>query len=47
MPKTNDQEIVDCRWVYKIKENFLKKVISYKAKLAAQGSCQIKGLNYE
>lgn len=40
-------KILGCRWVYNIKFNDKNEPIRYKARLVAQGFCQVKGQSFE
>ncbi|KAH9696661.1 retrovirus-related pol polyprotein from transposon RE2 [Citrus sinensis] len=46
VPKETDQQIVDNKWVYRIKYNTDGSVAKYKARLVAKGFQQIAGVNY-
>ena len=41
-----ERRAVGCKWVFKIKRDTTGKITCYKARLAAQGFTQIKGLDF-
>ena len=38
--------IVDCKWVFKIKKNSASEIDKYKARLVARGFIQVQGVDY-
>jgi hypothetical protein len=46
IPPSNDQNLVGCRWVYKIKRNTDGSVSRYKARLVAKGFHQKAGVDF-
>jgi hypothetical protein len=45
VPRTPDQEILTCRWVFALKRNQEGKIVKYKARIVAQGFKQVHGVN--
>ncbi|KAD3067191.1 hypothetical protein E3N88_35071 [Mikania micrantha] len=47
VPRVPDSNIVDCKWVYKIKRDQTGKITRYKARLVAKGYHQQPGIDYQ
>lgn len=47
VPHTNDMNIVDSKWVFKVKKNSYGSVDLYKARLLARGFTQMHGFDYD
>ena len=47
VPLPSGKNVVDCRWVYKIKTNSNGSIEQYKAKLVAKGYFEQYCMNYE
>ena len=46
VPKPKDQEIIDCKWIYKVKEGLTSsEPFRFKARLVAKGFTQV-GVDY-
>ena len=46
VPRPKDQNVVGCKWVYRLKFNAQGEVVRYKARLVAKGYSQVDGLDY-
>ena len=46
VPRPKDQNIVGCRWVYKVKRNEDGSIERFKARLVAKGYTQTEGVDY-
>jgi hypothetical protein len=42
-----NNKVIECKWVYKVKHNADGLVSRYKARLVAKGYAQTYGINYE
>jgi hypothetical protein len=47
VPYPLDKKIVDCKWVYTVKQNPDEKIERYKARLVAKGYSQTYGIDYD
>jgi hypothetical protein len=47
VPPQPDQNVIDCKWVYKIKHKVVGFVEQHKAHLVAKGFKQHLGINYD
>ena len=47
VPLPKDKNVIDCKWVYKVKHNSDGTVSRYKARLVAKGYAQTYGIDYE
>jgi hypothetical protein len=43
----NDKKVIECKWVYKVKNNADGSVNKYKTRLVAKGCAQTYGIDYE
>jgi len=43
----DEQDVISCKWVFKVKRDARGKIIKYKARLVARGFQQVEGMNYE
>ena len=46
VPTPPNANIIDCKWVYKLKHNLDCPIARYKARLVAKGFTQTRGLDY-
>ena len=47
VPRPSDQNVIGCRWVYKVKRRGDGSIDRYKARLVARGYSQTEGVDYE
>ena len=47
VPRPSDQNVIGCRWVYKLKRGADGSIVKHKARLVAQGYSQTAGVDYE
>ena len=47
VPSSPEKKVVDCKWVYTMKQNPKRKVERYKARLVAKGYNQTYGIDYD
>jgi hypothetical protein len=47
VPLASDRNLIDCKWVYKIKHKVDDSIDRYKARLVAKGSKQRYGIDYD
>ena len=47
VPPTKGKNLIDCKWVYKIKRKSDGSIVRYKARLVAKGFKQRFGIDYE
>jgi hypothetical protein len=47
VPPQHGRNIIDCKWVYKVKRKVDGSLDRYKARLVAKGLRQCYGINYE
>ena len=47
VPRPTDQNVIGCRWVYKLKRGADGSITRHKARLVAQGYSQTEGIDYE
>ena len=46
-PKPEDQRVVDCKWIFKVKEGLTNsKSVRFKARLVAKGFIQMENIDY-
>src|SRR5579871_2330869 len=47
VPRTTDRDIIDTRWVFRIKRNLDQSIEKYKGRFVVQGFTQIPGVDYD
>jgi histone deacetylase 1/2 len=47
VPRTNNQNIADCKWLFRVKRNLDGSVSRYKARLVAKGFTQTPGIDFK
>jgi hypothetical protein len=47
VPPSRGKNVIDCKWVYKVKRRSYGKIERYKARLVAKGFKQSNGIDYE